>query len=129
MRQVAGDAVQVVRREDDREAEVVQVVEQVEDVVAGADVDARRRLVHQQQVRIAEQCPGDEHALLLAAGELADVRDPPGPRCRAATAPRAPRPRSARLRHGRMRPDVRAISTHSATVTGKFQLTVSTCGT
>ena len=24
---------------------------------------------------------------------------------------------------------VRAISTHSATVTGKFQLTVSTCGT
>ena len=26
-------------------------------------------------------------------------------------------------------PGGRAISTHSATVTGKFQLTVSTCGT
>ena len=93
------------------------------------DVDARRRLVHQQQLRAAEQRPGDEHPLLLAARQLADVAVGEvadaealehvvdlgllGRDC--ATAARRPR--------------VRAISTHSPTVTGKFQLTVSTCGT
>ena len=51
----------------------VEVVEQVQDLVAQAHVDARRRLVHQQQLGLAEQRARDEHALLLAAGQLADV--------------------------------------------------------
>ena len=72
-RQVGGDAVEVVRRQQDRQAARVEVVEQVEDLVAQADVDAGRRLVHQQQLGLAEQRAGDEHALLLAAGELPDV--------------------------------------------------------
>ena len=46
------------------------------DVVAGAHVHAARRLVEEQERRAAEHRPRDEHALLLAAGEVADV---PGP--------------------------------------------------
>ena len=86
--QVGGDAVEVVRGEHDGQPVVVQVAEQVEDLVAGADVDARRRLVEQQQVGFGEQGAGEEHPLLLstrqrtdvAAGELADaelVEHPP----------------------------------------------------
>ena len=72
-RQVRGDPVEVVRREDDRQPAGVEVVEQVQDLVAQAHVDARRRLVHEQQLGLAEQRARDEHALLLAARQLADV--------------------------------------------------------
>ena len=75
-RQVRRDAVQVVGREHDRQAVGVEVAEQVQDLVAGPHVDARRGLVEEQEVGPAEQRPGEEHALLLAAGELADVPVP-----------------------------------------------------
>ena len=128
VRQVGGDAVEVVGGEHDRQPVGVQVVEQVQDLVAGAHVDAGRRLVQQQQVGLAEQRAGDEHALLLAAGQLADVAV--GQVADAEPVEHLVRPRPARRgsRHGRRRPSVRAISTHSPTVTGKLQLTVSTCG-
>ena len=71
--EVGGDAVQVVGREHDGEAVGVEVGEEVQDLVAGAHVDAGRGLVEQQHSGLAEQRPGDEHPLLLAAGELADV--------------------------------------------------------
>ena len=51
----------------------MEVVEQMKDLVARLDVDARRRFVHQQQLGLAKQGAGDEHPLLLAAGELTDV--------------------------------------------------------
>ena len=51
----------------------VEVVEQVQHLVTGGDVDARSRLVHQDQVGPAEQGAGDEHTLLLATAQLADV--------------------------------------------------------
>ena len=70
---MGGDAVEVVGREQDREAARVQVVEQVQDLVAQARVDAGGRLVHEQQLGLAEQRAGDEDALLLAARQLADV--------------------------------------------------------
>jgi hypothetical protein len=65
--------VEVVRREQHGQAVAVQLVEQVEHLVARPHVHARRRLVHEQQLRPAQQRPGDEHALLLAAGQLADL--------------------------------------------------------
>ncbi len=44
--------------------------EQRDDLVAAAQVEVRERLVEQQQPRPADQRVGDQHALLLAAGEL-----------------------------------------------------------
>src|SRR5262245_56945830 len=41
IRKMAGDPVQIVRREQDGKAEIVQVVEQMEDVVTGSNVDVR----------------------------------------------------------------------------------------
>ena len=58
MGQVGGDAVEVVGGEHDRQPVAVQVVEQVEDLVAGAHVDARGRLVHQQQLEVDRAAPG-----------------------------------------------------------------------
>ena len=53
-RQMRGDPVEVVRREHDRQPVGVEVVEQVQDLVAQAHVDARRRLVHEQQLGLAD---------------------------------------------------------------------------
>ena len=73
MGKVGSDAVEVVGGQDDRQPVAVQVAEEVEDLVAGPEIDTRGRLVHQQQLRSTEQCPGDEHSLLLASGQLANV--------------------------------------------------------
>ncbi len=73
VRQVCRHAVQVVRREHDGQAVAVQLVEQVQHLVTGSDVDPGRWLVHEQELGTPQQRPGDEHALLLAAGQLADV--------------------------------------------------------
>ncbi len=107
----------------------VQVGEQVQHVVAGVDVDAGRRLVEQQAARAAEQGAGQEHPLLLAAGELADVPLGQLGDAEALEHVAATSARSAALAQGTRRPAVRDISTHSKTVTGKFQFTVSSCGT
>ena len=45
-----------------------------EDDLLRAGVDAVHRLVEQQHVGLLRQRARDEHALLLAAGELADLR-------------------------------------------------------
>ena len=79
--------------------------------------------------RFADQRPGQEDALLLAAGEVADMpsAEPADPkplqrlRDLAASSPRRP----GQPPH----PADRPISTTSSTVTGKVQSTVSTCGT
>ena len=73
VRQVRSHPVEVVGGEHDRDAVLVQVCQQVQHVVPGADVDAGRRLVEHQQAGVAQQSAGQEHPLLLAAGELADV--------------------------------------------------------
>ena len=112
LRQVGRHAVEVVGGQHDRDALGVELAEQVQHVVPGGDVDAAGRLVHQQQLRLAQQRAGDEHPLLLAAGQLADVPAAELADARAGRAP-APRPRvPSRDGHGRRRP-VRAISTHS----------------
>ena len=102
----------------------------MEDVVAGLEVDAARRLVEEQEGRVGDQRPGEEDALLLAARQLADVAfgEPADPEAlEQPVDARAGRRPSAQGRHGR--PAHRPISTTSRTVAGKFQSTVSSCGT
>ena len=106
---------------------MVQLVDHVHDVVARADVDAARGLVQEQQPRATEHRPRDEHPLLLAAR---------APGC-VGREPAEPEPIEDLLGlvdllrdgHGSRRPSIRAIKTASRTVTGKYQFTVSTCGT
>ncbi len=73
MGEVGSDPVEVVGGHHDRQATGVEVVQQVEHFVAGLDVDAGGGFVHQQELGAGEQGPGDEHPLLLAPGQLADV--------------------------------------------------------
>ena len=71
----------------------------------GADVDAARRLVEQQQARLAEHFLGEHDLLLIAARQRADRRSP----ARRADVERADRrarePRLARRRHQEERRD------------------------
>ena len=78
-------------REHDGQAVAVEVVEQVEDLVTGPHVDAGGGLVHEQEVGAAQQGPGDEHPLLLAAGQVADVAAAEAVDAEAGRAPRRPR--------------------------------------
>src|SRR5581483_10160366 len=71
--QVRGDSIKLVRRHDDRDVLVVELVQQVQDIVAGLDVHAGRRLVQEEDTWVADQRSRQENTLLLAPGEGADV--------------------------------------------------------
>ena len=129
-RQVGGDRVELVGGEHDRDPVGVEVGEQVEDVVAGLEVDAARRLVEEQERRVGDQRAGQEDPLLLAAGQLADVAA--GQAADAQPLEQADRRagRSSAVAQARQRRSAqRPIRTTSRTVAGKFQSTVSSCGT
>ena len=49
---------------------LVETSEQRDHVLAGAAVEVAGRLVTHEDRRAVDECPGDRHALLLAAGEL-----------------------------------------------------------
>ena len=84
--------VHVVGRQDERHAALLEPVEAVPEQVAGLRVEAGRRLVEQQQVRLVDQRPGDRQAPLHAARQRLDLR-----RSRARSAGRT---RAARRRAG-----------------------------
>ena len=50
-----------------------EVVEKPVDLALGADVDAARRLVEDQDVGVAREPLGDDDLLLVAAGEVAGL--------------------------------------------------------
>ena len=79
----------VVRDHDDRRARAVQVAQQVHHRGAGAAVEVARRLVGQDQRRLADQRPRDRHPLALAARQLR--RPVPQPVARGRRAPAPPR--------------------------------------
>ena len=80
----------VVRDRHDRRARRVQLLQQREDVRAGAGVQVAGGLVGEQDRRAADQRPGDRHALALAARELRRrVRRAGAPGPTAASASRA----------------------------------------
>ena len=56
-------------RDEDRRAALHQPLEPLEELRLGLRVERRRRLVQQQDRRVAEQRPGDPDPLALAAGE------------------------------------------------------------
>ncbi len=69
-----GDDAHVVRDEDDRRVEArVQVAQQVEDLGLHGDVERRRRLVRDEQERVARDRLRDHRALALTARELVRV--------------------------------------------------------
>ena len=49
-----------------------QLAEQGDDLLLAAQVEVGERLVEQQQLGPGDQRVGDQHALLLAAGQFAD---------------------------------------------------------
>ena len=55
-------------------------MQQCDDLLHALGIEVRQRLVEQQQLRLADQGVGDQHALLFATGEAADpaVREPLG---------------------------------------------------
>ena len=68
------DDAQVVGDEQERQAALVaQVGEQVEHLRLGGEVQRRHRLVEDDDLRVADQRPGDRDPLALPAGELGRV--------------------------------------------------------
>ena len=59
-----------------RDAARGEAVELLVDLALGADVDAARRLVEQQQARLERQPLAEGHLLLVAAGEIAHGESP-----------------------------------------------------
>ena len=51
-----------------RPSSLVELLEHLQDFLAGVRVEVAGRLVGEQQRRAVDQRPGDGHALLLAAG-------------------------------------------------------------
>ena len=73
-----GDHAQIVRDEQDRHAAfVAQLAQQVENLGLDRHVERRRRLVGDQQLRIAGQRHRDHHPLPLPAGQLVRIRIDP----------------------------------------------------
>ena len=93
-------------------------------------VDAGGRLVEDQQLRLGGQGPGDQRALLLAAGERRHRVARPDRRGRPRRARRRPRPgRCARTGRSSPRRASRPEATTSATVAGTPLPAPSRCGT
>ena len=72
----AEDLRQIGGYDDDGEAVVSERADQLVDFRDGADVDAARRLVENNQLGILNQGLGDHHFLLIAAGKLDDRQVP-----------------------------------------------------
>src|SRR3989304_1592633 len=70
--EAGGHAGEVVSSHEESLPFVAQLLEKVNHVVLRGRVQAGHGLVQEQDVRLAGQGAGDEHAPLLAAGELAD---------------------------------------------------------
>ena len=69
-----GDERQVVAHEHHREAQLLlQLVQQVDDLLLHGHVESRSGLVGDDELRVARQRHGDEHALALAAGQFVGV--------------------------------------------------------
>src|SRR5712692_282920 len=65
--------VQIVGRNDDRHSLMVDLVEEVDDIVSGANVEPGRGFIQEDQVRLSDQRAAEKDRLLLAAGKLPDV--------------------------------------------------------
>ena len=68
---VAGDHAEIVRDDDQRDVEPArQILHQLQDLRLDGDVERGRRLVGDDELRIAGKPDGDHHALAHAAGEV-----------------------------------------------------------
>ena len=62
----------VVRGQQDRPACLLEFPDEVPELPARLRIEARRRLVEKQQIRIADERAGERQPLLLPSGERAD---------------------------------------------------------
>src|SRR3989442_4289591 len=62
--------VEVMRREQDRPALALEIADQRPEFPPGAGVEARRRLIEEQEVRLADEGHRNPEATLLAAGQV-----------------------------------------------------------
>ena len=67
-----GDA-EVVERNDHRDVAAAQRGDEVENLGPRVDVEAGERFIEKDQFGLLSECPGDEHPLLLPAGEFIDL--------------------------------------------------------
>ena len=67
------DKILLVRDDDHRRAELIDALEQAHDLQRTRGVQVARRLVGDDGAGVVDECAGDGHALLLAAGDLVGV--------------------------------------------------------
>ncbi len=68
---IAGDEADVVGNDEDRHR-FVELAKQLEDALLRMGIDARRRFVEEEDLRLAGQRPRDQDALEFPTGEIAD---------------------------------------------------------
>src|SRR5512138_156716 len=68
--------IHVMRREEYRAARRFELLDEVPDLSARLGIEPRRRLVEEEQIRVAHDRTGDRQPLLLAARQLADPAVP-----------------------------------------------------
>src|SRR5690606_25131922 len=68
-----GHAAEVMRRDEDDTSLVAHLAQEPDDRVLGLHVDAREGLVEKNDAALLRDGTGEEDALALAAGELADL--------------------------------------------------------
>ena len=112
------------RRDDQRDTVVLQPIQPIPHDVPRLRVEARRRLVEQQQVRLVDQRASDRQATHHAAAQLVD--DAVGPLSRAARTRAAPSP-CAGTRLAGCRSIGRRATRFSITLSSLSS--VSSCGT
>ena len=129
--EVVGDRAELVRHEQHRRAVLGREVhERVAEQPLRLGVDAGDRLVEHEQLGIADERLGDEHALLLAAGELAHAPAPQvGERDRLRARGRPRRGRAAPGQRHHPRRASRPARTTSSTVAGRSGGRCGRCGT
>src|SRR4051794_37338824 len=70
----AEELLQLRRDEEDRDAPPGELEKNLVDLLLRADIDAARRLVADQEARVAEEGTAEQHLLLVAARELSHRR-------------------------------------------------------
>ena len=67
------DPVKIMSGDHDRHSVVIDLVEEMNHIIAGTNIQSGSGLVQQDKLRIAQKCAPEKYGLLLAAGKFSDM--------------------------------------------------------
>ena len=128
-RQVRSHGIEVMGREKDGQPTGPQRVQQMEDVMLRFQVDADRRLIQDEELRVPHQRAGEEHPLLLPPESSRICRPVQSPMPSWCMSRRAASRSAAGAQGCPRQPRIAPMRTTCSAVTGNRQSSVSSLGT